>query len=95
MIIFMTFVTATHPFVLWLHPQIKKVSSSVKYGTVNTIAAKANVTKLHLTISDPFNLSFTELQPLAHLSLLTDLALQIVHKVPTCCIVVLMSNRQT
>ena len=73
-----------------------EVSSSVKAGIIGALAPMmSTLTKLHLTIRDSFFLSTIDFQPLAQLGLLTDLALQIVHKVPTCCDGVLRSNRQT
>ncbi|KAL3146902.1 hypothetical protein ABBQ38_014874 [Trebouxia sp. C0009 RCD-2024] len=72
-----------------------EVPSSVKIGIVHIVAAMTHLTKLHLTIADQFYLSTIDFQPLSKLVLLTDLALQIVHKVPTCCNGVLTSNCQT
>lgn len=53
-----------------------------------------NLTKLHLTIDDNFFHYNMDFEPSAQLSLLQDLALQIVHFVPTCCEDVL-GSRQT
>ena len=68
---------------------------AVKFGVVDVVAYMTSLTKLHLTIDDSFFHYYIDFERLAHLSLLQDLALHIVHLLPTCCEDVLRSNRQT
>ncbi|KAL3146895.1 hypothetical protein ABBQ38_014867 [Trebouxia sp. C0009 RCD-2024] len=67
----------------------------IKSRVVTAIASMSNLTKLHITIDDKLESINLDFQPLSKLSLITNFALQIVHKGPTCCEGILSSNRQT
>lgn len=65
---------------------------TASYGVVDVVATMTSLTTLHLTI---VNCSQIDLQPLAQLGLITDLALQVSYRNLSCCEGVLRSNKQT
>lgn len=65
---------------------------ATSYGVVDVVATMTSLTTLHLTIAD---CSQVDLQPLAQLGLITDLALQVSYRNLSCCEGVLRSNKQT
>ena len=70
--------------------------SPIQYPVPIMVASMTNLTKLHLTIADRNCISTVDFQPLTQLSLLEDLALQVLPwKKPECCHGVVSNNRQS
>ena len=67
----------------------------IKCSVVKAVASMTNLTKLHITIDNKLPSIDLDFQPLSKLSMIIDLAIQIIDQNPTCCHGVLSSNRQT
>lgn len=67
----------------------------IHQGVVAAVASMTHLTKLHVTIGGSSHPLEIDLQPLAQLSLVTDLALQINNNTANCCNGVIRSNEKT